>query len=210
MTERLFKELPQVGGHPALDLMNTVEYRGCSDPKDHLKSVEQLLTWCESTELIDRCEGDYLRELGRGSPADCERMRRDAARLREAGRKTLGAKLNGLVGSQAVNFLRNRIERAARGVKVVLDGSGTGFRREHPISGFDSLVDRIALSIEDAFAVATRESLRECEGGDCDWLFFDRSRAGRRRWCHSGQCGNAERVRNFRARRTAKALKMAD
>lgn len=204
--ERLFEGLPQVGGHCALDLMNTVEHRGRQDPGDHLRSLEQLLGWCQLSGLIDGEEGEYVRDLAGRSPAASERMLEEVRQLREQGRNAMRAKLNGLVDHRAANLLRKRIERAARRVHVVVDSCGTHFKREHPLKDLESLVDRIALSIEDAFEVAAREPLRECEGTDCDWLFFDRTRSGRRRWCHPGQCGNAERVRNFRARRAPKSL----
>jgi len=206
-SDRLFEGLPQVGGHPALDLVNTVEYRGRSDPRDHLKSLDQLLAWCELSSLIDAGESRVLRELADRSPVACERMLNEVSQLREAARKALGSKLKGAADASAAEFLRKRVERAARSVVVTLDGSGTSFKREHPIGALGSLVDRIALSIEDAFTIAARQSLRECEGANCDWLFFDHSRSGRRRWCHPGECGNAERVRRFRARQAAHSFR---
>ena len=204
-SERLFEGLPQVGGHAALDLMNTVEYRGATDPRDHLKSVGQLLRWCELAELLDKGEAGYLRELARHQPRAGEDALRGTIELREVGRKVLAGKIRGEAHARALDVLRHRIELAARRVEIVVDESGTGFVRKYRIAGFESLVDRIALAIEEALTVAARESLGECQAEDCDWLFFDRSRAGRRRWCHSGQCGNAERVRNFRTRGRAKA-----
>src|SRR5436305_429539 len=116
--------------------MNTVEYRGRADPRDHLKSLDQLLAWCELSGLIDAGESRVLRELAGRSPVACERMLKQVSQLREAGREALGSKLKGAVDASAVEFLRKRIERAARSVVVTLDGSGTSFKREHPIDGF--------------------------------------------------------------------------
>ncbi len=208
--EKLFEGLPQVGGHPALDLMNTVEYRGQLEPRDRLTSLERLLTWSEMAGLIDCSESRGLRQLARDFPDNAERALQNIAELREEARKALGARLNGAIDADAMEFLRARVERAARGVRIVFGSEGTSFRREHELGGFDELVDRIALSIENLFSLADRERLRECEGENCDWLFFDRSRSRHRRWCHPGQCGNAARVRNFRARRSAAPAKKQD
>jgi predicted RNA-binding Zn ribbon-like protein len=202
--EGLYDGLPQVGGHPALDLMNTVEYRGRPDSGDRLTSLDRLLSWCELAGQIDDSECRDLLQQARERPDAAERALQEVRELREYARHALAARMNGTVDVQAMGALRERIERAARCVEVVVDGTSASFRRQHKISGLDSLVDRVALMIEDAFNAATRHSLRECEGVDCDWLFFDRSRSARRRWCHSGQCGNAERVRNFRARQLVK------
>ncbi len=34
-----------VGGHPALDLLNTVEWRGRAQPEDTLQDFTALLSW---------------------------------------------------------------------------------------------------------------------------------------------------------------------
>ena len=47
------------------------------------------------------------------------------------------------------------------------------------------------------------ERLRMCEGPNCSWLFIDRSKAGRRRWCDMAVCGNAAKSRRFYARSSA-------
>ena len=44
------------------------------------------------------------------------------------------------------------------------------------------------------------ERIRYCANVECRWVFFDRSRSGRRRWCHPESCGNRMKVRAFRAR----------
>ena len=42
--------------------------------------------------------------------------------------------------------------------------------------------------------------LRQCGGGDCNWLFKDPSRNRSRQWCVMEQCGNVAKVRRFRSR----------
>ncbi|MGB6792588.1 MAG: CGNR zinc finger domain-containing protein [Pseudolabrys sp.] len=44
------------------------------------------------------------------------------------------------------------------------------------------------------------DRLRICQGPNCSWLFIDRSKAGRRRWCDMAVCGNAAKSRRFYAR----------
>lgn len=45
---------------------------------------------------------------------------------------------------------------------------------------------------------ADHERLRAC--GNCEWLFYDRSRQGRKVWCDTAACGNRVKVRRFRER----------
>ncbi len=49
--------------------------------------------------------------------------------------------------------------------------------------------------------------IRECEAPDCNWLFLDRSRGGRRRWCDMSTCGNRAKARRYyeRHRRNTKS-----
>ncbi|MGW6914770.1 CGNR zinc finger domain-containing protein [Kitasatospora sp. NPDC054939] len=56
----------------------------------------------------------------------------------------------------------------------------------------------------DAIALLTgphAERIRECGAHNCQLLFVDTSRPGRRRWCSMERCGNRHKVRALRARR---------
>ena len=45
--------------------------------------------------------------------------------------------------------------------------------------------------------------IRRCAAGDCEIVFVDTSRPGRRRWCSMPRCGNRSKVTAFRARRNS-------
>ncbi|KJY36053.1 CGNR zinc finger domain-containing protein [Streptomyces sp. NRRL S-495] len=65
--------------------------------------------------------------------------------------------------------------------------------------------DQLASTIaRDAIALFTgphADRIRECGADDCQLLFVDTSRPGRRRWCSMERCGNRHKVRALRARR---------
>jgi predicted RNA-binding Zn ribbon-like protein len=46
-----------------------------------------------------------------------------------------------------------------------------------------------------------RARLRRCASPDCELIFYDGSRPGRRRWCSNERCGDRMRARAYRARR---------
>lgn len=46
-----------------------------------------------------------------------------------------------------------------------------------------------------------RRRVRTCANPDCERLFYDDSRPGRRRWCSPERCGDQARARAYRARR---------
>ena len=47
---------------------------------------------------------------------------------------------------------------------------------------------------------AQHARLRRCASPDCDLIFYDSSRPGRRRWCSTERCGDRMRARAYRAR----------
>jgi predicted RNA-binding Zn ribbon-like protein len=49
-----------------------------------------------------------------------------------------------------------------------------------------------------------RERIRECSGDTCNLIFLDTSRPGNRRWCSMERCGNRNKVRTHRARRSGR------
>lgn len=73
-----------------------------------------------------------------------------------------------------------------------------------PVS-VEALLSELA---RDALALAAdpqaRGRVRQCQSPDCQLLFFDDSRPGKRRWCSAGRCGDRARARAYRARRAAR------
>ncbi len=58
----------------------------------------------------------------------------------------------------------------------------------------------IARDAVDLFDPANAGRIRECNGGDCEMVYLDTSRAATRRWCSMQRCGNRAKVRAHRAR----------
>jgi predicted RNA-binding Zn ribbon-like protein len=58
---------------------------------------------------------------------------------------------------------------------------------------------RIALDLVDQL-IDPPGPIGRCADPACGWAFVDTSRAHRRRWCSSADCGNRERVRRHAAR----------
>ena len=63
----------------------------------------------------------------------------------------------------------------------------------------------IARDAVDLFDPANIGRIRECNGGDCEMVYLDTSRAATRRWCSMQRCGNRAKVRAHRARKAERA-----
>ncbi len=49
--------------------------------------------------------------------------------------------------------------------------------------------------------------LRVCSATDCHWVFYDRSKPGRARYCAPETCGNRAKTRDYRRRRASDQLR---
>ncbi|MFG2554267.1 CGNR zinc finger domain-containing protein [Streptomyces sp. NPDC048581] len=62
------------------------------------------------------------------------------------------------------------------------------------------LVSRVAAGIAQALVEGTWMRLKACEAVDCHWAYYDRSPAGRGRWCSMQVCGARAKMRRYRAK----------
>ncbi|WP_437087376.1 CGNR zinc finger domain-containing protein [Streptomyces sp. enrichment culture] len=63
-----------------------------------------------------------------------------------------------------------------------------------------SLTARIAAAVAEALIAGTWTRLKACEAADCLWAYYDRSPAGRGRWCSMRVCGARAKMRRYRAK----------
>ncbi|MEV0735906.1 CGNR zinc finger domain-containing protein [Streptomyces sp. NPDC050549] len=62
------------------------------------------------------------------------------------------------------------------------------------------LLSRVAAAIAQAVLAGTWPRLKACEAPTCHWAYYDRSPAGRGRWCSMAVCGARAKMRTYRAR----------
>ncbi|MET7380533.1 CGNR zinc finger domain-containing protein [Streptomyces sp. NPDC005526] len=62
------------------------------------------------------------------------------------------------------------------------------------------LASRIAAAVAEALVAGTWSRLKACEAATCHWAYYDRSPAGRGRWCSMRVCGARAKMRRYRAR----------
>ena len=185
----VFDGLAQVGGHPALDFLNTVKYRGAAEPGERLRSFADCLRWARVAGLVSEAEVAAMPDV---DGAEAEHCLRQIITLREAARRLFDG-----ADPQAAALVARRIE-ALRPV-VHIDPASGALSRSIPLHRPRDLAARITAVLAGLLEQRPALRIKTCEGHDCDWLFIDRSKAGRRRWCDSRICGNAARVRRYRA-----------
>ncbi|WP_225840197.1 CGNR zinc finger domain-containing protein [Streptomyces sp. NK08204] len=62
------------------------------------------------------------------------------------------------------------------------------------------LLSRVAAAVAEALVAGTWTRLKACESTTCHWAYYDRSPAGRGRWCSMQVCGARAKMRRYRAK----------
>jgi predicted RNA-binding Zn ribbon-like protein len=195
-------DLPIVGGHPALDLVNTVEPRfAVPDPREWLTTPDALLTWAQRAGLVDPQESEPIRAAW-DLEDNADRALRETVEIREALYRALLATVEpGTDPTQALEFLSHRWATAAGRSALTIGRLKVG------VSPGLTIPDRLAQAAVDLMTRSDLDHLRACppEQGGCGWLFLDHSRNRSRKWCEmDGACGAQAKARRLTERRRAK------
>jgi predicted RNA-binding Zn ribbon-like protein len=201
-------EVPLVGGHRALDLVNTVAPRLPGDQSlDYLVTPGDLLVWSRRTGLADADAADEVEVAWTASPAAGRRALAAVKEIREALHEVLSACLDG-TGPAAAQEQLDHISMAwassLQRARLTPAPGGTGVARWAVASPPVLLVaDRVTQDAVDLLCEIDVTRLGRCpvEDGGCGWLFLDHSRNRSRRWCTMEDCGSGAKARRLTERR---------
>ncbi|MET9828644.1 CGNR zinc finger domain-containing protein [Streptomyces sp. NPDC006385] len=102
---------------------------------------------------------------------------------------------------RAVTPLGDLLAAAPLLVRVdATDGSATLGAAARGAADEVPLPSRVAAAIAQALVEGTWTRLKACEAADCHWAYYDRSPAGRGRWCSMQVCGARAKMRRYRAK----------
>ena len=198
------------GGHPVLDLVNSLDNRFRADgPQELLPDYAALLAFTAQTGLID---AGRAKRLARTAPGPSLRALKAARELREALATTLYARIDGkAVGELGLRELERQFRRAAihrelRPTRAAArDGREAAYAWDWGRFGnnVELPVWMLAQSAAELLTSADLARVRACDADTCRWLFLDTSRNHTRRWCDMKVCGNRMKARRFQARHEA-------
>jgi predicted RNA-binding Zn ribbon-like protein len=201
-TEKTIDDINLLGGHVALDFVNTVDSRGDRWGPDYLTSFRDLTDWALRVELIGQQEHGSLIQKAKASPAAAEVELENARDLRETLHRIFSAEeRNSTPCDSDLDSLSDAFAHAAARRRLRNERDGVIWTHAPPAAVTD-IAGRIALMAAELLTSRRqRRPVRICQGRNCGWLFLDLSRGGHRRWCSDKTCGSAARVRKFRAER---------
>lgn len=200
-----FRAADLVGGHVVLDLVNTVTARN-ADPIDWLDNYSQLLDWAALTGEFDRGVLAELAQLSAARPGEAALA---LNRIREL-RETLHDVLAGAIGNEpartsALSRFDGLWKDAVANARLTISDRHVRLESGVESSRLDYLNHALALAAFELLQTLPLERTRVCAGPRCGWLFIDRSKGGRRRWCDMATCGNAAKSRrHYQRKRNAR------
>lgn len=220
---------PLVGGHPALDLVNTVvpreELPDGSLPEDRLTSPDALLAWAQRAGFVDAAEAGLIARAWQRTPGEGAAALDAVCDLRDSLHVALldAAALvpqHPDVAAAALQRLHGRwVAAVARSaLRLNRDAAPSGKLAPRPLR-LDigttpdlQVQDRIAAAVMDLLLTVDYGRLRRCppDDGGCGWIVLDQSRNGSRRWCQMADCGTVAKSRRLTERRRVARHPAAD
>jgi predicted RNA-binding Zn ribbon-like protein len=179
-----------LGGRPALDLVNTLRERW-------RRQVETLVTTGDLSQWLVRAQ--LTAEPLRVPKA----VLADARELREAIDALVMAAVEGAPApAAAVTLVDDWLVHAGSRPQLVRGDDGAPLLSKRlPADSARRALGMVALDAAEMLGTAEqRARVRICGSDTCSARFYDRSPAGRRRWCSMRTCGNEAKARRHRAR----------
>ena len=189
-------EFEYSSGSLCLDLANTWGDR--SDPGDDgLKGYHQLLGWAHGAGLVSDRERGELEKLAHAETARSFGVFRTALELRETVFRLCSSIAAGEQPTERdVAALNAALETVPR-QRLCRGGECCEWEWPEGKPEFRRLLWPVIQSAADLVSSPDAARIRECDAPDCNWLFLDSSRGGRRRWCDMSTCGNRAKARRY-------------
>lgn len=200
----------RIGGHPALDFINTVSgripaggrgRRGAADriTGERLVDFPTLAVWAADAGLVERRRPGRGRQRSPAAAAAEGAALERAIEFREAFYRLCRAAIEDRRPSPADVALVGAAAQEARSAQC-LEIRNRRIEWVWPAgAGPDRILWALALAAVALLESDARGRIRQCPGDRCGWLFLDRSRNRSRQWCDMKDCGNLAKVRRHRA-----------
>jgi predicted RNA-binding Zn ribbon-like protein len=183
------------GGRPAVDFVNTRRERWRRGVET-LVTPEDLATWLVRAGVMD------------ASATVSQKVLAQAVDLREAIDTLLVGAIDGMpvASTEAITLIDDWLVFAGVRPQLVAGTDGAPLLTERAAADSPRrALGTIALDAATMLGTDQRSRIRICASDTCSGRFFDRSPAGRRRWCSMRTCGNEAKARRHRQRQRQSA-----
>jgi predicted RNA-binding Zn ribbon-like protein len=180
----------------AFDFLNTLELEGGA-LVERLTTLDTAVAWLADAHVVP--DPAAITRLAR-RPADERAVLDRLVTTRTALRDVAHAVAHEEPPKRAAIDEVNRALAARERIELVAADDGVRLGHSHVGDAVDDVLARIAEPIVREIGNGHDDRIRICANDTCRWIFYDESRAGRRRWCDMATCGNRAKARRHRER----------
>jgi predicted RNA-binding Zn ribbon-like protein len=184
-----------VGGHPALDFINTVHDWNVSEPHDYLSEFADAIRFGKAAGLLTRA--DDLLPRQRTPHLELTRLRE----LRALLKRIFQTRLSGQApNNMDLGKLSTDLAEAAGATRLmVANRRSPQVLVTREITAEKAGVALLRLRIVEAAAtLLVSDAMRRVKScPTCGWLFLDASKNRSRRWCSMDTCGAVAKARRY-------------
>jgi predicted RNA-binding Zn ribbon-like protein len=204
MKQSKFSNLQLDGGCVVFDFINTVNTRTAAATVDYIECYEDIIVWAEKAALLSKKRIRTLSQFAEKNEVNKEAVFRKAIKTREVlyalfsaivkGKNPDAGILNEFNKILAVSFSKMKLNISSLKSEISFTGN------------IVSLDEPICIIMKSAYDILTSENraiLKECPG--CGWLFIDKTKNGKRRWCDMKVCGSNDKAKRYYYRKKAAA-----
>ena len=192
------------GGNPCLDFADTVDNRTSDHPRELLTDYGRLLQWGEEAGVIGAKTAERLRHLAAEAPGNAQTTLRNSIQLRDTIYEIFSAVAQRrVIPSTALAILNKAVRQAAQHAQLVHSSRRLTWEWIEPEGSLDSMLWPVSRAAAELLVGEEIGYVRQCASETCSWLFLDKTKNHRRRWCDMKTCGNRDKARRYYQRQKA-------
>jgi predicted RNA-binding Zn ribbon-like protein len=192
------------GGSPCLDFADTVDNRTGDHPRELLTDYGRLLQWGEEARVITAKTAERLRHLASAAPGNALTTLRTSLQLRNTIYDIFSAVAQRrVIPSTALATLNQAVRQAAQHAQLVPANRRLTWEWIEPESNLDSMLWPVSRAAAELLIGEEIAYVRQCASETCSWLFLDKTKNHKRRWCDMKSCGNRDKARRYYQRQKA-------
>ena len=186
------------GGNLCLDFANTVDSRPTDRRQELLTSYADLVRWGEEASVLTQKEGDRLCRQASEAPGHAKIALRHGVHLREAIFAIfLAVAERRAAPGTSLAVLNAEVQEAAAHLRLTRANRSFTWEWIMPDNRLDSILWPVARAAAELLTSDELEHVRRCASETCAWLFLDKTKNHRRRWCEMRTCGNRDKARRY-------------
>jgi len=192
------------GEHLCLDFANTVNDRTSERPIELLTSYSDILRWGKESGVLNPRTIDRLSRLAEEAPGRAQSSLRHTIRLRDTIYEIfLAVAERRDVPGTALALLNTAVCEASEHARIAHGNRHFTWEWVLPEENLDCVLWPVARAAAELLVSEEIQYVRTCASDTCSWLFLDKTKNHRRRWCDMKTCGNRDKARRYYQRQKA-------